>query len=66
MMRFQVINPADLDHGLIERWADLQQANAALSSPYFRPEFTLAVGRVRSDARVTVIEDGGRVVGFLP
>ena len=36
-----------------------------MRSPFLAPEFALAVDRVRRDARVAVLEDSGRVVGFL-
>jgi len=65
-MKYRVISPSDLDAGLMARWVALQSADPALASPYFSPEFTASVGRLRTDARVTVIEDGGRVVGFFP
>jgi CelD/BcsL family acetyltransferase involved in cellulose biosynthesis len=47
------------------RWAELQRASPLYRSPFFRPEFTAAVARVR-DVRVAVIEDGGVVAGFFP
>jgi CelD/BcsL family acetyltransferase involved in cellulose biosynthesis len=45
--------PSDL-----ARWSELQQARPLYRSPFFRPEFALAVARVR-DVRVAVIEDAG-------
>ena len=38
----------------------------ALVSPYFCPEFTQAVGDVREDAFVGIVEDAGEFVGFFP
>lgn len=38
----------------------------ALQSPFFLPEFTLAVGEVHSAARVIVAEEAGRPTAFLP
>jgi CelD/BcsL family acetyltransferase involved in cellulose biosynthesis len=49
----------------LARWSELQHATPLYRSPFFRPEFTLAVSRVR-DARVAVVEDAGAVAGFLP
>lgn len=37
-----------------------------MDSPFLSPEFAQAVGRHKPSARVAVLEDGGRVVGFLP
>ncbi len=47
-------------------WSDWQQQNPALSSPYFRLEFTQAVSRVRDDVEVAVLKTAGTIVGFLP
>jgi CelD/BcsL family acetyltransferase involved in cellulose biosynthesis len=49
----------------LARWSELQGATPLYRSPFFRPEFTLAVARIR-DVRVAVVEDAGSVVGFLP
>ena len=54
------LGPADLDH-----WSALQRATPLYRSPFFRPEFTLAVARVR-DVRVAIIERDGSVAGFFP
>jgi CelD/BcsL family acetyltransferase involved in cellulose biosynthesis len=37
-----------------------------LGSPFLSPEFTLAVGRLRRQARVAVLCEGPRTVGFFP
>src|SRR5687768_15385075 len=58
--------PAGLSHVHLERWRALQRENPGLQSPYFRPEFTQAVARVRDDVEVAVFEDQGKAVGFLP
>jgi CelD/BcsL family acetyltransferase involved in cellulose biosynthesis len=47
-------------------WSQIQRANSFLSSPFFRPEFALAVAAVRTDVEVAVLEEDGRHVGFLP
>jgi CelD/BcsL family acetyltransferase involved in cellulose biosynthesis len=51
---------------LVRAWSEIQRANPALDSPYFRPEFTEAVAAVRADVEVAVLERGGAPVGFLP
>ncbi|HWM10368.1 MAG TPA: GNAT family N-acetyltransferase [Solirubrobacteraceae bacterium] len=48
----------------LARWSELQRAKALYRSPFFRPEFALAVARVR-DVRVAVVEDAGSVAGFF-
>ena len=50
----------------IAAWSAIQRGNPALSSPYFRPEFTQAVASVRTDVEVAVLEEAGRAVGFFP
>lgn len=47
-------------------WADIVRGVPAYASPYFRPEFALAAGRVAPHARVALIHRAGDVVGFLP
>ena len=63
---YRLMRPAELDADLIERWRTIQRAEPLFASPYFCPEFTQCVGAVRDDARVVVIENDGRVVGFFP
>ncbi len=65
-MRIHVISPSELDGPLQARWRALQTAQPLLASPYFAPEFTLAVGAVREDVRIGVLEDGGEVAAFFP
>jgi CelD/BcsL family acetyltransferase involved in cellulose biosynthesis len=47
-------------------WRELQGSDATLANPFLCPEFTLAVGRLRHDARVAVLREGQQVVGFFP
>ncbi len=66
-MTFEIITPAELDDGLIDRWRALQAADPALAGPYFTPEYTQMIGAVRpKDSRVLLIKDGQEIVGFLP
>jgi CelD/BcsL family acetyltransferase involved in cellulose biosynthesis len=55
-----------LSGNLVARWSALQLADPELASPFFRPEFTQAVARVRDGVFVAVVEDGRVPVGFLP
>ncbi|MFZ1908743.1 MAG: GNAT family N-acetyltransferase [Burkholderiales bacterium] len=63
---YNLISAEDLDPPLIEAWRAIQAGDRAFESPYFCPEFTQAVSRVRDDVRVVVIENAGRPVGFFP
>ena len=60
------IDTQDLDVGLIAAWRSIQEREPRFESPYFCPEFTRAVGSVRDDVRVVVIENDGRPAGFFP
>jgi CelD/BcsL family acetyltransferase involved in cellulose biosynthesis len=65
-MKISLTRPTELSPSELSLWGEIQAANPALASPYFNAEFSLAAGEVRPDARVGVIEDGGRIVGFFP
>ena len=65
-MKYEVIHVRELEPDLVTRWGEIQQSDSELASPYFRPEFTQALGAVRDDVRVGILEDGGRIVGFFP
>jgi CelD/BcsL family acetyltransferase involved in cellulose biosynthesis len=65
-VNYRLINAKELDTTLIETWRSIQSESAVFESPYFCPEFTQMVGRVRDDVRVLVIENANRPVGFFP
>jgi len=65
-MHVSLITPAQLDAPLQDAWRTLQDRHPALHSPYFSPEFTLAVAAVRDDVRIAVIEQAERVTSFFP
>ncbi|GGK76389.1 polysaccharide biosynthesis protein CelD [Sphaerisporangium melleum] len=65
-MRVTVVRPGELGEPELARWRELQRATPSLDNPFLSVEFALAIGRLRSYVRVAVIEDGGKVVGFLP
>ena len=65
-MQYRNIGPGDLSEGELSEWRSFQQENPSLSSPYFCPEYTLAVAEVRDDVRITIVEDGADIVGFFP
>jgi CelD/BcsL family acetyltransferase involved in cellulose biosynthesis len=44
----------------------MQWATPSLANPFLSPEFSIAVGRFRPDARVAILEDGRSLVGFFP
>ena len=61
-----VVEAGDLDDELLGIWRSLRAGNSDLHSPFFCPEFTLAVSRVRLDVEVGVLQRDGAVIGFLP
>jgi CelD/BcsL family acetyltransferase involved in cellulose biosynthesis len=64
-MRVRVIPAAGLEPREVEHWSALQRARPLYRSPFFRPEFTLAVARVR-DVRVAIVERDGSAAGYFP
>ncbi len=64
-MQVSVVPPGELGPLEVSAWRALQQDQAALSSPFLSPDFALAVGRARDDARVAVVEDSEGLAGFF-
>jgi CelD/BcsL family acetyltransferase involved in cellulose biosynthesis len=62
----RLLRPGELSAELVAAWAEIQESDPALASPYFRPEFTAAVAAVRDDVEVAVLEQAGERVGFFP
>lgn len=62
----QTLHPADLSAYDIATWRAIAAAEPAFASPLLGPDFALAVGAVRPDARVAVWRRDGEAVGFLP
>jgi CelD/BcsL family acetyltransferase involved in cellulose biosynthesis len=44
----------------------MQRQTESLANPFLCPEFAMAVGNFRPDARVAVITDGPAIAGFFP
>jgi len=65
---YQCISVQDLNDLLIDRWREILVNNDAFRSPYFQPEFVLALDEVNVPRRpeVVVIRQNDRVVGFFP
>jgi CelD/BcsL family acetyltransferase involved in cellulose biosynthesis len=61
-----VAHPRELAADELEQWRKIQRDNATVRNPFLSPEFSLAVGEARDTARVAVVRDGGRIVGFFP
>jgi CelD/BcsL family acetyltransferase involved in cellulose biosynthesis len=66
-MRISVTHPADLGDAEIQAWHAMQRGTSSLRNPFLCPEFTIGVGKFRSEARVGVLtEASGSILGFLP
>ena len=66
MLNARSVHPAALTPEEVSAWRALVAAEPAFGNPLMGPDFAMAVGAVRSDARVTVYRDGEAIVGFLP
>ncbi|MGI8981863.1 MAG: GNAT family N-acetyltransferase [Pirellulaceae bacterium] len=64
--RIELLRPSSLAAVHWLRWSQIQAAEPALDSPYFRPEYTQAVAKVRRDVEVAVMMEGSEAVGFFP
>ncbi len=70
MLRAETFHPSDLPQALVGAWQAMCDGQAEFRNPLLGPDFALAVGRVRPDARVTVwhwstLNGGSRPAGFL-
>lgn len=50
----------------IVAWRAIAASNPALNSPFFAPEFTLAVAKARGDVQVAAIRDRGLPFAYMP
>ena len=65
-MRVTVVRPDELGPEEARLWAKFQQLSPVTLNPFLSLAFTQAVGRVRPNARVAVVEEEGRIEAFLP
>lgn len=65
-MRVRVVRPGEMSDGEVMRWAEIQRGIDALDSPFLSPHFCIAIGEQRATARVAILEQDGRPVGFFP
>lgn len=57
-MEITVVHPDDLGEPETSVWRTLLQSSYELANPFLCPEFTIAVGRLRADARVASPRQG--------
>jgi len=65
-LKYIIISPGELDQYLRASWCAMIENDSTFASPYFHPDFTLAVARARADVRIAIAEDQGRAVAFFP
>jgi CelD/BcsL family acetyltransferase involved in cellulose biosynthesis len=65
-VQISVVRPDELGPAEVAAWQVMQRQTGSLANPFLCPEFTVAVGNVRPEARVAVLADGPAVVGFFP
>src|SRR5262245_54625168 len=66
-MDVSLLHPKDLDGAVLAAWRRMRAVDARYASPFLSPEFTLAAGSVREDARVLVVRgDDGAVDMVAP
>ena len=65
MLRLEVLRPSELSDADIGAWRALCAARPHFRNPLLGPDFAIAVGAVRDDARVAVWREGETAIGFL-
>jgi CelD/BcsL family acetyltransferase involved in cellulose biosynthesis len=65
-MRISLIRPAELGSSEIQAWHSMQLETSSLVNPFLCPEYSMGVGGVQSAARVAVLTEGSRTLGFFP
>jgi CelD/BcsL family acetyltransferase involved in cellulose biosynthesis len=63
--RVSLVRPSDVPFAVQIRWRAALKAQKNWSSPFLRPEFALAVGKVRDDARVLIAYDDQGMLGLV-
>ncbi len=65
-MHIRTAKPAELSPEMLAAWSAIQQSEPTLDSPFFRPEFAVAMDEVCGNVFVGILEDGGEPLGFFP
>lgn len=64
-MDVAVVHPSELGEAEMEAWHVMQDQGPEFRNPFLSPEFAVAAGRLVPGARVAVVEEAGRPVGFF-
>ena len=65
-MRYSVISVAELDHGVRSAWLQLLSEQALYRSPYYHPDYTVAIAQGGAPVRLLLIEQAGKLAAVLP
>ena len=65
-MKASVCRPSELHASDLALWHSFQGATDALAGPFLTPEFACVMSEQRSDMRLAILEEVGKVVGFFP
>jgi CelD/BcsL family acetyltransferase involved in cellulose biosynthesis len=65
-LNVRVISPLELTSDEKDAWHMVLLQNSNFDSPFFHPDFTMAVAAVRTDTEIAVLEKGNKAVGFFP
>ncbi len=66
-LRVDIVDASQLCGEIADSWSAIRSQNLHLASPYFDPEFTKAVARVRRDVEIAIVRNGmDEIVSFLP
>jgi CelD/BcsL family acetyltransferase involved in cellulose biosynthesis len=65
MLRLEVLRPSELSDADIGAWRALCASRPEFKNPLLGPDFAIAVGALREDARVAVWREGDKPIGFL-
>ncbi len=65
-MHVTVVRPSELGEGEAAQWRAFQGSSLMMSHPFLSLSYVKAWGLVAANARVAVVEDGGRIEAFIP
>lgn len=65
-MKITVVKPDKMGPDLVKAWCRLLEQDKTFGSPFFHPQFTQTVARLRPDVEVAVLTEGDREFGFFP
>ncbi len=65
-MNVTIVPGRNLDATLVRAWKEMHLTNPELASPFFAPEYTLAVAAAMNGVEVAVIREAGSPVAMFP